>query len=505
MVGRPEHLILAHALAQGDIGLENPSRRRTVLELEKLPDGETRITVKAVESGIVHRVGHLVCPGISCIEHVPCLHYLVDIPVLIIGAQIRVEQGILAERTVWTVSPHCIVNRDAVLQEELVETVAEVQGRGLGTPLGTFHHTGSLVESCIQLVSQGLGTSFEGDGMTVLHGSAQRLRQPVGIYTPADLPETGLVVPQGSEVGLGIETCPPFRLYLFLGIHQVVGGEVRNLHADIAAVCHIDSSRARSQGLDDDDTVGSLGTIDGRSRSILQDCYGGNPVRVEVGHCLHINLETIQHQQRLVRIGIVLSLKRHEIPAGPSSPRKGRCPSHTHVGQPVRVRPHLEVVHHAETRVYCADSLCDIGRGDFLYVLSFHRHHRTGITLQVPVEDTCHHHLVQLVLVHLHHDFQSGLAVTWTDLDLLCLHSYERKFQHYVGAVVKLQSEVTVHISGNTDCSAFEDYSGSRHRYTVLIDDHSCHFHLAVLRKEGRHSDQTPYKGENQSFNHQCR
>ena len=325
--------------------------------------------------------------------------------------------------------------------------------------------------------------------MAVLDRGTERLGKPVGVHSPADLPQTGLVVPQGREVGLGIETCPPFRLYLFLGIHQVVGGEVRNLHADITAVCHIDSSRARSQGLDDDDTVGSLGTIDGRSRSILQDCYGGNPVRVEVGHCLHINLETIQHQQRLVRIGIVLSLKRHEIPAGPGSPRKGRCPSHTHVGQPVGVRPHLEVVHHAETRVYCADSLCDIGRGDFLYVLSFHRHHRTGITFQVPVEDTRHNHLVQFVLVHLHHNLELRLPVAGAYLDLLSLHTYERELESHVRHIVCLESEVSVSIRKCTDGGALEDNTGSRHRDAVLIDDDSGHSHLTGLREYGGQRD----------------
>ena len=325
--------------------------------------------------------------------------------------------------------------------------------------------------------------------MTVLHGSAQRLRQPVGIYTPADLPETGLVVPQGSEVGLGIETCPPFRLYLFLGIHQVVGGEVRNLHADIAAVCHIDSSRARSQGLDDDDTVGSLGTIDGRSRSILQDCYGGNPVRVEVGHCLHINLETIQHQQRLVRIGVVFPLKGHEIPAGPGSPRKSRSSSHTHIGQPVGVGPHLEVVHHAETRVYCADSLCDICSGYLLDILTFHSHHRTGVTLQVPVEDTCHNHLVQFVLVHLHHNLELRLPVAGAYLDLLSLHTYERELESHVRHIVCLESEVSVSICKCPYSGALEDNTGSRHRDAVLIDDDSGHSHLAGLREYGGQRD----------------
>ena len=72
------------------------------------------------------------------------------------------------------------------------------------------------------------------------------------------------------------------------------------LEADIAVVCHLcGSALATLDSSDDDDTVGTTGTIDGRCGCILQDIHRLDVCGVDVGELSHERY-TVEHYQRVV-------------------------------------------------------------------------------------------------------------------------------------------------------------------------------------------------------------
>jgi len=337
----------------------------------------------------------------------------------------------------------------------------------------------------------------------MLHRSTQRLRKPVGIHTPFHLAQTRLIVALGVEVVLGIEPCEFFHIDLLRGVHQVVRREIGHFDAHVAAVCDIDRTGLRGQRFDHDDAVRGFRAIDRRCRGVFQNGDRCHAVGIEVGHRLHVDLEAVQKQQRLVGIGVVLALQRDQPVARGGASGKRRRAAHAHVGQRIGVRTHLEIVHDTETRFHGTDRLGDIRRGVFLDVLAFDRRYGTRISFLFPGEDTRHDDLFD-VGVAFENDLDVSFAAAKFDGDFLFLHADERHVDDDVGTFFEFEPEFSVRIGRDADRGSVKDDRGARNGQPARIGDGSrnCYtrFALLGLRREGGSAQADQQTQQEKSF-----
>ncbi len=195
-----------------------------------------------------------------------------------------------------------------------------------------------------------------------------------------------------------------------------------------------------------DDTVGTAGTVDGGSRSVLEYFHRFNVVRVdqrEVGH--H---HTVDHIER-VGAGI-----------------DGRHTADNHTGcrgaQVVRVGEHVDtsgltakVVESREVLILC--QFFALGHGD-------------GTCDVALAHGTVTHndHLVKRGIVGLQGHLQRGSA---RERHHLVLISDEGDL--YFVAGLGIESKLTVEVSGTTGLVRQQQNAGARHRLALLIND--CH------------------------------
>ena len=142
--------------------------------------------------------------------------------------------------------------------------------------------------------------------MGVAERHTQRSVEPVRIDTLADklkLVVVGLVHGAVSRVILARK---PFYLKFFSGTTKVEGAEIRHAEPRHEVVAEPELSFLRAFSLDDDDTVGSLLTIEDGGGCILQHIDSLDVEHVKVVEFLDADLHTVQHDERVVHTLLAL-------------------------------------------------------------------------------------------------------------------------------------------------------------------------------------------------------
>lgn len=178
-----------------------------------------------------------------------------------------------------------MLNCRVVCDVEFLAVVEEFGAGLVGGAVGAFHHTVVLSVGEVHRVAHVpilafflvFYTTVDEQRVFVLEAHAQWFGEPVGVGAAHDfLLDEVVGVEAGTGVfafGDGIEYAGGFLEFECFGrIHQVIGGEVGYLQSCGERVVDLQLSGFGTAGLDDDDTVGGTGAVDGRGRGIFE--YG---------------------------------------------------------------------------------------------------------------------------------------------------------------------------------------------------------------------------------------
>ena len=149
--------------------------------------------------------------------------------------------------------------------------------------------------------------------MLLAESQAQGFGEPIGILALLGLLEP-LVVERLPGDGLKriaavIVTFALLHVQFFQGVAEVVTREVRRLDGKAAVVRDAGLVVGEGLGLDDNHTVGTLRSVDGLGRGVLQDGDALDEVHVHIGHFFQRGFETVEDEQRLVGLGEEVALE----------------------------------------------------------------------------------------------------------------------------------------------------------------------------------------------------
>ena len=142
----------------------------------------------------------------------------------------------------------------------------------------------------------------------------QRLCQPIGIYATDDII---LILFQDILQGLqifwiksilGIHATLYLEVELLLCIHQVITRQVRSLNIKVTIVIDTQLTALRTYCLNNHHAVSSLTTIYSLGSSVFQDGDTLYAVHVHVIDFCNIGFKTVENEERLVRIALVITL-----------------------------------------------------------------------------------------------------------------------------------------------------------------------------------------------------
>ena len=93
-----------------------------------------------------------------------------------------------------------------------------------------------------------------------------------------------------------------FSFQCLLGIHQMIAAKIRNFHGSGVRICEMDSARFGRNCLNDNDSIGSSGTIDGRCGCIFKSRDAFHAIHIQVVDRGLVDFEAIQYEDRCARI-----------------------------------------------------------------------------------------------------------------------------------------------------------------------------------------------------------
>ena len=155
--------------------------------------------------------------------------------------------------------------------------------------------------------------------------------------------------------------------------------------AHVAVVAHVCRSTHRTLiSGDDDDTVGTTGTVDGSGGSILQDVDALDVAWANIAELTH-EWDTVEHDERVV--------------AG----REGTLTTDANLHFLTWLCRSLRHQHTSDTSLEC---LSCVGGSNLIQFLTTDVGNRTRHSFAALGTITNHHHLVDVVAVLLHHDVE---------------------------------------------------------------------------------------------------
>ena len=141
------------------------------------------------------------------------------------------------------------------------------------------------------------GAQLYADRMLLADSEPQGLGEPVGILAFQGLFQPFVVqgLPGGGLEGIirRIIAFAVFHVQFLQGVAEVVTRQVRRLDSNAAIIGDAALVVGEGLGLDDDDAVGALRSVDGLGRGVLEDGDALDPVHVHVGHFFQGGLEAV--------------------------------------------------------------------------------------------------------------------------------------------------------------------------------------------------------------------
>ena len=297
------------------------------LQIEVVRNGGIARLVERVQRSVID--GVVVSSRLTGVVHVAIA--LDEVSVHVVESAIRIHLVVLVEGSPRRVVTVVIVYGELVAELQVLHTVGQRDATGEVVAVGAFHRTTYSIIHQVHTILHGLVATLQIERVLVAEAVANGLCQPVGIHTSEYLAQAIGIVLVESHLRNGIvarvQTSQALHLELLGGIGQVVARQVGNLQTHRTSIGHTHAAALGTLRLDDNHTVGSLRTVDGLGRGILQRGDTLHLVHVEVENLRQLSLEAIEDEQRLVGTRRIFALHTGN----------RRCTSHLEVGQCVRV------------------------------------------------------------------------------------------------------------------------------------------------------------------------
>ena len=155
MVGRFKHVKVGCAAAYGEVHSQAQVRNRGIFCSESVAYFECDVSVERVILSIIHRITYShTGAGFVVARYGRLFKVLLNLSVAVGNSIVRVQQRIFIESTIRRCSVRfCVVYVSDVADEQSFITVAYIKTGALSVYACLFHHTGSVVYTCIQFVT----------------------------------------------------------------------------------------------------------------------------------------------------------------------------------------------------------------------------------------------------------------------------------------------------------------------------------------------------------------
>ena len=453
--GRLERLALGDALIQGETpadlqrGHGTPDDREIVAQSEVLRHVGVDHAAELVERVVDELLRH----GIR-------LQKLRNLPVLAVFAVIGIGLGESREGDRLALALHGI-EAEIVRKDQLVGAVDEVDITARNPLFGALHD--ALLIAVIQphAVEHSLAAAVDINAVRVVQHRAQGNRQPIGVHAAHHLGQPRIVERiQLILILADIASGQHLVAELLFGIHQVVVGEVGELEPQVGRIGDPQLPRLGLDRLDDDHTVGSLRTIDGRRSGIFEHRDAGDTVHAQVLNLGDLHLDAVEDEERLIGRIVVFG--------GEVAHQTGLA-ANLQIGQPVGVGTESAVLDERQGRFERFETLKDVLRADGPQLLARVGRRRTGEAVLVAAVNTRHHHFVDLRGVLFEHDFQIALVGI---LHLEGDHAYEGENDGLLARRNALQAEFALGVGRGADAGRrFHIDRGTDNEFAFLVFD----------------------------------
>ena len=263
MVCRFENIVVRSGLGEGEVERQTQVFNRCIFGTESIAYFKCFVLVFGVVECVVHRIAYIrsrsaVVAVSSCDA---TFEVFGNLSVRIVDAIIRVEQGIIVERTIGRGTVGCgIVDISHIADKKSLVAIAYVEAYACAVDASLLHDTGRTVDTSIQLIAQFVCATFDVESVALCKHGAQRLREPVGIYATLYVKQFAavdfklvLLVLHRSRVA--VKACTFLQFELLGCVEQMVVGEVGIFNLVVAIVRHAQLACCRSLCLNYNDAV----------------------------------------------------------------------------------------------------------------------------------------------------------------------------------------------------------------------------------------------------------
>ena len=344
--------------------------------------------VLRVELGIIERIIDWVCIVRTLIPQ-----YLLQVTIGIVRSEVWFQSDIIGERAVWRIFRGIAVIVQLITEHHILIGVRQGGIDVEGVTRRLFHNTSDIVVAQSHDVTYLGVTTFQGDRVLLTDASAQRLGEPVSIHTRLN----GIIHRLIEFVGcLRTFHCLPaiilmvsfLPVKLFLGIHHIVASEVWSLDVEVTIIGDTHLTTLRANGLNDNDTITCLATIDGLGCGILQDSDTLDAVHIQIINLLDGCLEAIKDEERLILVTFIIALDI-----------EGSLATHLYVWHIVWVGTHIEIVGYLKGRVEVLQTREQVLVAHIQEFILGESSGRTRKAFLSAFKHTCHNNIIQLGIV----------------------------------------------------------------------------------------------------------